>query len=219
MIHSIVRRHLRIKFAILFYSILGAFLLGPILVGIGVSRDWFLLLLCLNLALALLNSDSRWLLWGLLPLGIALAALLSNIWLHESFVWLMAAPVVAALAFLSTINTFLHAMRTARVDSECIYAALSAYLLAGVCMAVGYWFLALAQPGAFLINGVASDSQANLSTFIYFSFVTLTTTGYGDILPVSEFARSLSIGEALVGQLYLASMVARLIGMYSVDAK
>ena len=54
---------------------------------------------------------------------------------------------------------------------------------------------------------------ASLHTFIYYSFVCLTTTGFGDILPVSEGARSLSVMEAVFGQLYMAILIARLVGL------
>ncbi|MGZ3543276.1 MAG: potassium channel family protein [Vulcanimicrobiaceae bacterium] len=60
--------------------------------------------------------------------------------------------------------------------------------------------------------------SAELSTFIYFSFVTLTTTGYGDIVPVNPLARSAANFEALTGQLFTATLLARLVTLHFLPA-
>jgi len=102
-----------------------------------------------------------------------------------------------------------------RSTSERIFGALCAYILIGVVFALLYANLEYRDPGvdAFTVSNTAiSESAATesdlLPLFIYFSFVTLTTLGYGDITPVSDAARTLAWMEALLGQLYLAVMVA-----------
>jgi hypothetical protein len=70
--------------------------------------------------------------------------------------------------------------------------------------------VALAHPGAFAGALNAADGGGEL---IYFSFVTLTTMGYGDITPIHPIARSLAITEALTGQLYIAILLARLVSL------
>ncbi|HEX9167289.1 MAG TPA: potassium channel family protein [Gemmatimonadales bacterium] len=100
------------------------------------------------------------------------------------------------------------------VRSEHIYAALSAYLLVGVFMGVLYTAIGARSPEAFLVHGApASAANFTLASGVYFSFVTLATLGYGDIVPATEATRGLAILEAVGGQLYLAVLVASLIGM------
>jgi hypothetical protein len=84
------------------------------------------------------------------------------------------------------------------------------YLLIAVAFATLYIFVGLSIPGA--INGIAFEDDRSLaSSVFYFSFVTLTSTGYGDVVPVHPFARSLCNIESIVGQLYPATLLARLV--------
>lgn len=95
------------------------------------------------------------------------------------------------------------------VDAEHLYAALSAYLLAGIFFGLFYWVLEQIVPGSFATAGEFSRMSA-----LYFSFVTLATLGYGDIVPRTEVTRGLAIVEGVGGQLFLAVMVARLFSLY-----
>ena len=103
-------------------------------------------------------------------------------------------------------------MSATKVDAEHLYAALSAYLLAGIFFALFYWVLEQVRPGTFATAGNFSRMNA-----IYFSFVTLATLGYGDIVPRSDIARGLVIVEGVGGQLFLAVLVARLVSLYARD--
>ncbi len=98
------------------------------------------------------------------------------------------------------------------VDGERIFAALDVYLMAGLIFAVGYWLLDQTWPASF---GSAPEPSMTLRQSVYFSFVTIATLGYGDIVPKSEHARSLAIVEAVSGQLFLAVLVARLVSLYA----
>jgi voltage-gated potassium channel Kch len=89
-------------------------------------------------------------------------------------------------------------------------AALSAYLLAGIFFGIFYWVLERIGPGTFNATAEFSGMSA-----IYFSFVTIATLGYGDIVPRSDVARGLAIVEGVGGQLFLAVMVARLVSLYT----
>ena len=101
---------------------------------------------------------------------------------------------------------------TGAVDANRILGAICIYLLMGLIWALMYLFIAQAIPGAF--NGVEQlvwyDNFANVA---YYSFVTLTTLGYGDISPVAPIARFLVYMEAVVGVFYMAILVASLIGV------
>lgn len=91
-----------------------------------------------------------------------------------------------------------------------IIGSVAAYLLLGIAWGELYRLLSLAIPGA-----LAASSGATLTRpgYLYFSIVTLTTVGYGDIVPLHPLARSLAILEALTGQLFPAILIARLVAM------
>jgi Ion channel len=91
-----------------------------------------------------------------------------------------------------------------------IQGAIAVYLLFGISWAYGYVIVMHLNPHAFQSTIGVSQLPAE---WMYFSFVTLTTLGYGEITPLSTPARSLAIGEALTGQLYLAVLLARLVAM------
>jgi hypothetical protein len=104
-------------------------------------------------------------------------------------------------------------MRTRVVSAEQIYAALSAYLLAGLCFGVLHWAIGITWPGSLVEAGTGGTPAGfPLSTAIYYSFVTLATLGYGDVVPKTEVARGVAVLEAVGGQLYIAVMIARLVG-------
>ena len=103
-----------------------------------------------------------------------------------------------------------------------IISALAAYLLLALLWAMLYSIIEIVEVGSFAVNPllIEADSIAPneiFSTFLYFSLITLTTVGYGDISPVSPVARSVASIEPIVGQLLLAVLVAWLVGMYISD--
>ena len=102
-----------------------------------------------------------------------------------------------------------------------IFGALSVYLLIGVVFSFLFIIVETVVPGSFdgLTFHIADDSPREFHSFMYFSFVTITTLGYGDLLPIQPAARALAYMEALVGQIYLTVLVARLIGMYIAQKK
>jgi hypothetical protein len=101
---------------------------------------------------------------------------------------------------------------TGTIDANKIIGAICIYLLLGLIWAILYVFIAETMPGAF--NGIAQAPWLdNFATTIYFSFVTITTLGYGDISPVLPIARFLVFMEAIIGVFYMAILVASLIGV------
>lgn len=102
-----------------------------------------------------------------------------------------------------------------KVEKELIFGAVSLYFLLGLLWAFLYVLVLILFPGSFRQEGLWDDSSLRIfQHFLYFSFVTLTTLGYGDIAPISAIARQLSILEAVIGQLYLATLVAGLVGAH-----
>jgi hypothetical protein len=122
---------------------------------------------------------------------------------------LLAAAWLIIAVTLGTIVA--HAVfRRGRVNYHRIAGAVLLYLLVAVGFAALFAFVGLSIPDAF--KGVAFEDNAALaSELFYLSFVTLTTTGYGDIVPLHPLARSLCNVEAIVGQLYPATLLARLV--------
>jgi len=100
------------------------------------------------------------------------------------------------------------------VDSETLWGAVNVYVLIGLCFAFAYAALATFQPDLFTGKFIDQSSREQLFGYIYFSFVTLTTLGYGDITPNSTGVATLTYLEAVIGQLYIAIMLARLVGLY-----
>ena len=107
-----------------------------------------------------------------------------------------------------------------RITSERVYGAVCAYLLIGFLFADLYGFIALVDENAFSVSAniearwAEENYQGAGELLNYFSFVTMTTLGYGDIAPVSPAARTLAWMQALVGQLYLAITIAGLVGIH-----
>ena len=94
-----------------------------------------------------------------------------------------------------------------RVDRQTMLGALAAYLLIGMAFGFAYACVAALQPGP--LFGDAGDPA--LPQALFFSFVTLTTTGYGDLVPATNPAQSIAVLEALIGQLFLITAVAKVV--------
>jgi voltage-gated potassium channel len=105
------------------------------------------------------------------------------------------------------------------VTLDTISAGICAYLLMAIAFAYAFAVVELQNPRSFSATllqrpaGSAAPLIASLHSFIYYSFVCLTTTGFGDIAPISEGARSLSVMESVFGQLYVAILIARLVSL------
>jgi hypothetical protein len=121
------------------------------------------------------------------------------------------------LFFLVLLTSLIlhQALREGPTTSHRILGAVAAYLLIGMIWSVAYYLITLFIPGAFSIQGPsASGGRESLqSQLFYFSFVTLTTIGYGDIAAVHPIVRMLVILEGVIGQLFPAILIARLVSL------
>jgi hypothetical protein len=133
--------------------------------------------------------------------------------LVHPFVFLTCALLL--LAFV--IGHLLHfVLRAPVVTVEVLCASIAAYLMLGLTWTVAYWLVDQVTPGgAFLFNTERGVHSIDGFTGFYFSFITLSTVGYGDITPVSRAARWLAAMEAMTGLLYVAVLIARLVSLYS----
>jgi hypothetical protein len=107
-------------------------------------------------------------------------------------------------------------LRAPSVTLEVLCASISAYLLLGLTWTMAYQLVDLLTPGgAFSFNTNTGTHSMNAFNGFYFSFITLSTVGYGDITPVSRIARMLAAMEAITGLLFVAVLIARLVAIYS----
>ncbi len=163
---------------------------------------------------------------GFLVIAIVLAAgMLSAQWLahlqHVNPVTIAISRGFGFLFFLLTAIAILSdVLKSKTVTADTIYGAICAYLLLGLMWAFLLCMLEVLHPGSLLEGGqpiatghVAFPQFAMINTLIYYSMSTLSTVGYGDILPKTGPARAFSVMEAICGQMYLTVLIARLVAM------
>ncbi len=119
-------------------------------------------------------------------------------------------------ALVGAMSRFLIKPERGTTVGQLILLSISMYLLLGGVFAVVANLLETIEPGSF-IDSTVPERPLIWQGMLYYSYVNLSTLGYGDVLPVSPWARSLASFEAVAGTLYLAVVVARLVGAYSVD--
>jgi hypothetical protein len=122
---------------------------------------------------------------------------------------------ISAVSFYGYTAAILLAfvLREKSITANTVYGALSVYLLLGMTWSFAYGMAEALSPGSFYMDAAYdTDGVLDRKDFVYFSFVTLTTLGYGDILPITAHTRSLAILEAVCGVLFTGTLVASLIG-------
>jgi len=113
---------------------------------------------------------------------------------------------------ITTIMIFIHVMKARRVTLDTLFGAASVYLLIGFTFATLFMAIQVEIPGAF--RGPPEEGFLEFADMLYYSFVTLTTLGYGEITPATSHSQSLAMVEAVVGVMYMAIIVARLVSLY-----
>jgi ion channel len=122
-----------------------------------------------------------------------------------------AAQIWTGLILLATVIVIVRRiLASTSVTLQSIYAALAAYMILGLMFAAFFAAMSHLGSGPFFANG----SPGNTKTFQYFSFTTLTTLGYGDFTAASNAGRAVAVMEAMVGQIFLATLVARLVSAF-----
>ena len=200
------------RFLFLFISMVLMFVLRPFLterVALGYLMDIFLFLVFLSAVYAIRQKKSVFIIALLLVLLAEILALLSYLKDVPSLDMLSKILGALLLAYTAAIILF-HLFREHRITGDMIMGAICAYFLMGLVWAFAYSTLEFFQPGSFQMP----QGTVNQATFAYYSYVTLTTLGYGEITPISAPARSFAILEAMIGQLYLAVLIARLVGIH-----
>lgn len=196
--------------ALLLLSLVITIFIVPVLLPYGSSGRYLIdAMMTVNMLVGVLAiSDHRKIAAALIVLSLlAIAARWADLSIAPSISPAMRElPTIVVLLVLGVavgINVF----GPARAVVDRILGAVVLYLLLGLEWAVGYGIIDAYLPGAF------TGSGRGIQHWVYFSFVTLTTLGYGDIVPVARAARSATILEALVGQLYPAVILARVVSL------
>lgn len=203
----------------------------------GFGYGWLLLLILGSIAFELAAPDNEWA--RVVTVGIQGATLLAALRVSQTRVWLqhlaLGSTVIAVLgtagiavgsgelddgaarlvglmlAVLAPAAIVAGIVRQARRDRmitvRTMFGVLCVYVLLGSAFAYGYGLISALNDGEFF----KQMSDADLSDFLYFSFVTITTTGYGDLTAATNLGRSVAITEALIGQIYLVTVVAMIV--------
>jgi Ion channel len=171
-----------------------------------------IVLSALLVAGALTLPERRWLRWVVPPFAaIALLIRWAGVAMDSTdlVAWRELSTLMTLILFSAVVVGQVY--RSGPVTHHRILGAVAVYLLLGLTWANAYALLQNLRPDAF----AGTLNEAFISqTWIYYSFVTLTTMGYGDITPVHPVARSLAIAEAVTGQLYIAITLARLVSLH-----
>ena len=161
--------------------------------------------------------DKKWIFYTGVLLGSPVVVLrLIRAFQHEMPIMEFTTLVLVVPFFIYvTITTLYRVLGGKEVSLDKLFGAAAVYLLMGLTWSVAYAVIEIIRPGNFFIPVTSSpDGTLTWLDFIYYSFTTLTTLGYGDMTPITHQARSLAILEAVSGVLYVAFLVARLVSMY-----
>ncbi len=180
----------------------------------------FFVILVLSGAFAVSNNKTAlFIALGFLAL-IILLIILRNHYDSENLLYVIMFVQICYLLYLTTLILY-HVLSVNIVNAEKIYGALCAYLLLGIIWGMSYFLIAKLSHNAFYISNNITvvphhteHYQRELINFIYYSFVTFTTLGYGDIHPLNGLARAFSSLEAVIGQFYTAVLIARIVGIH-----
>jgi len=165
---------------------------------IGRGLFWFLMSLAIfSFGMSVINGND------LVDLGL------------KNFQLLNVLNLIAYCIFIlsSILIIVTHLFKEDKVTAHTIRGGIVVYFLMGLFWTFVYSLFVALEPSSIQMTGQFHD----ISELMYFSFTTLTTLGYGDVVPISEAARNMAILEAALGQIFLTVFIARLVGLYTVQ--
>jgi Ion channel len=201
------------------------FVVGPFVVSLkaGIAIDTVLITLVLASGVLAVGGRRRTL---VLAVALASPAFVGK-WVNEYRHDLVPQEVILGsgllFIFFIVVNFLRYILIAPRVNAEVLCAGVSVYLLFGLLWTLAYIMVARMPhpadlPDAFLITTGSGGHLMDPVNAFYFSFITLSTVGYGDIVPVTKAARMLAMTEAMTGTLYMAVLISRLVSLYSSQA-
>ena len=212
--HDFLKAYFAAPFFILLILILLLLILPPFLddwVSTRILLDVFITAILFALIFAIRSNRAQTIIGVILALPLMITTWASYFVSITSIG--LTTQIFAVLFFGYAAVIILRGMiKNQEVSRETIFSAIVAYLLIGLMWAFLYMLLETIVPGSFSFPD--KDLRTIRMHFRYFSFVTITTLGYGDIAPLTDKASALALLEALVGQIYLVVLVAWLVGMH-----
>ena len=216
---SFLKKYFQERFLFLLISILALMVLSPVLDGLislWILKNTFMAIIFVCCILAVSNTRRAVYITVALSVPMFIAIFVPGI---ENPPGVEDAPMLAIAGNLSGIVfiaaiivlTLSFIFKSREVNANIIYASIVTYLLLGIMWIFIYQAIEIFQPGSFTIPEHITVTGGDLTT--YYSFVTLTTLGYGDVTPVGDVARAFAILEAVIGQIFLVVLVARLVGL------
>jgi hypothetical protein len=202
------------RFLILLLLILAMLVLGPLVeefIRLRMLMDvfWSAILIAAIYALSQKKHHVAIAVLFALPM---LGSIWSSYFVHYPVLYVVGGLCGAAFFIFAIIQIMIFIYSHKEVTRDLIVGAAIVYLLLALAWTFIFQVVESVHPGSFSIPELQSIS--NSRHFLYYSFVTITTLGYGDITPVTSLARSLSVLEAVIGQLYLVVQVSWLVGVH-----
>lgn len=173
----------------------------------------------LLLAIKASHASRTWTVLGWIALVCGIAGTLFQAWLDFRALRLVVSVVFVALLFAS-VPLILRRLATHRqVTAETVVGALSAYLLLGMDFAVLNILVSAIEGQSIIVSLVAPEATVTRGDFFYHSFITMTTVGFGDFVAITGSAKTLALLEGVLGQLFLVTVVARLVSVATFGQK
>ena len=211
---SLGKNVFQLRFQLLFVLIILTLLLSPMLgdlIGMRRLLNVFFTGILISATFAASDRKSQPIIASLLAMPM-----LASYWANLFFLW----PGITMIGLCSGVLFFCYiivvvmayVLRSRHITQEVISGALVVYLLLGLLWTFIFTLVEHLNPGSFsFANSLGAE---NRFSFLYYSYVTLTTLGYGDITPLTPTATSLAVLEAIIGQLYLTVLIARLVSLH-----
>jgi hypothetical protein len=198
------------RFIYIIFAIMLVLLVFPFIRPIGLTGHLFstLLIAMIPLSSALALTKDRKTAIIILLIAAPYVILDGYIFFHASRLLMIVAYSFATTLYFYIVFLLVRNLLTIKVvTADLIYCAISIYLLIGIGWAGIYTVVEGISPGSFTGTSEGGD-------LLYFSFVTLTTVGYGDVLPLSVLGKRLAVFEAAMGSIYMAVIIAMIVGRY-----
>ena len=218
-----MKKRIQNNFFYLLGGLLFLFVLTPALhLFAGTAMEVKLLRSLLLVTFSLFTVISVWSLYRegvIFLIGLGLAGLniviaVSALFFHARAIELCSVALVMLFSGLSCYIAGRHVFSWRETDVNCLTGAVCVYLLLGLIWALLYELLAFLWPIGMFQGLTAQENSFQFDSFLYFSFVTLTTAGYGDITPLNPMARTIAYLEMITGQFYMAILVSGLVAHF-----
>jgi voltage-gated potassium channel len=205
-------------FFFLLLSLLALLFLWPLLVRLNFGEYLFTAVLFAIFSSSIYAVGKKNLL-ALIIIALFFVAIMTLRLLDHHYRYLLmslAASILTVLCFFSmSIAVLIHILNDRKVSINDICGAICIYLLFGFAWGLMYYILSVIEPNSIHVLAHEIGRQEELSTYAYFSFMTLTSVGYGDIYPISSWARLLAVSEAIIGQIYSVVLIGWLVSKLS----